>query len=83
MYHSHYGMQRESGLIGMIQVSPPVTEPEPFRYDYDRNVLLTDWYHKSMSEKATGLASIPFKWVGEPQVSSFLNLKLRFLIDRS
>ncbi|KAG7539912.1 Multicopper oxidase type 2 [Arabidopsis thaliana x Arabidopsis arenosa] len=67
MYHSHYGMQRESGLIGMIQVSPPVTEPEPFTYDYDRNVLLTDWYHKSMSEKATGLASIPFKWVGEPQ----------------
>ncbi|KAL0720064.1 hypothetical protein Bca4012_069388 [Brassica carinata] len=40
MYHSHYGMQRESGLIGMI---------------------------RGMSEKATGLASIPFKWVGEPQ----------------
>uniref|UniRef100_A0A0D2ZVH2 L-ascorbate oxidase n=1 Tax=Brassica oleracea var. oleracea TaxID=109376 RepID=A0A0D2ZVH2_BRAOL len=67
MYHSHYGMQRESGLIGMIRVSPPSTEPEPFTYDYDRSLLLTDWYHKGMSEKATGLASIPFKWVGEPQ----------------
>ncbi|XP_023634764.1 L-ascorbate oxidase isoform X2 [Capsella rubella] len=67
MYHSHYGMQRESGLIGMIRVSPPVTEPEPFSYDYDRNVLLTDWYHKSMLESATGLASRPFKWVGEPE----------------
>lgn len=71
MYHSHYGMQRESGLIGMIRVSPPSTEPEPFKYDDDRSLLLTDWYHKSMSEKATGLASIPFKWVGEPQVNGF------------
>ncbi|XP_010531383.1 PREDICTED: L-ascorbate oxidase [Tarenaya hassleriana] len=67
MYHSHYGMQREAGLQGMIRVSLPEGESEPFRYDYDRTILLADWYHKSTYEKATGLASIPFRWVGEPQ----------------
>lgn len=67
LYHAHYGMQREAGLFGMIKVSPPDGELEPFSYDVDRSVILTDWYHKSTYEQATGLASIPFVWVGEPQ----------------
>ncbi|XP_059432619.1 L-ascorbate oxidase-like [Corylus avellana] len=67
LYHAHYGMQREAGLYGSIRVSLPDGETEPFAYDYDRSIILNDWYHKSTYEQATGLSSIPFVWVGEPQ----------------
>ncbi|XP_019183605.1 PREDICTED: L-ascorbate oxidase-like isoform X1 [Ipomoea nil] len=66
LYHAHYGMQRQAGLQGMIRV---YADSEPFEYDYDRSILLTDWYHKTTYEQATGLA-LPapnFTWVGEPQ----------------
>ena len=65
MYHSHYGMQREAGLYGLIRVA--ANDPEPFAYDYDRSIILNDWYHKSTYEQATGLSSVNFEWVGEPQ----------------
>ncbi|KDP46886.1 hypothetical protein JCGZ_24095 [Jatropha curcas] len=66
LYHAHYGMQREEGLYGAIRVSLPDGQSEPFAYDYDRSIILNDWYHKSAYEQATGLASVPFQWVGEP-----------------
>lgn len=68
LYHGHYGMQATAGFFGMIQVSLPDGVVEPFSYDFDRSIILTDWYHKSPFEQATGLASIPFGWVGEPNV---------------
>lgn len=67
LYHAHYGMQREAGLYGMMRVAP--RDPEPFAYDLDRSIILNDWYHKSTYEQAAGLSSIPFQWVGEPQVN--------------
>ncbi|KAK6922973.1 Multicopper oxidase, N-terminal [Dillenia turbinata] len=67
LYHAHYGMQREAGLYGMIRVALPDGVSEPFPYDYDRSIILNDWYHKSTYEQAAGLSSIPFGWVGEPQ----------------
>ncbi|KAG8373336.1 hypothetical protein BUALT_Bualt11G0013600 [Buddleja alternifolia] len=67
LYHAHYGMQREAGLYGSIRVSLPDGETEPFSYDYDRSIILNDWYHLSAYEQAVGLSSIPFVWVGEPQ----------------
>ncbi|KAK4721884.1 hypothetical protein R3W88_012117 [Solanum pinnatisectum] len=67
LYHAHYGMQRQAGLQGMIRVSLPDGVLEPFSYDHDKSILLTDWYHKSTYEQATGLASLDFSWVGEPQ----------------
>ncbi|KAJ4848166.1 hypothetical protein Tsubulata_018637 [Turnera subulata] len=67
MYHAHYGMQREAGLYGSIRVSLPDGQSEPFAYDYDRSIILNDWYHKSTYEQAAGLSSINFTWVGEPQ----------------
>lgn len=69
LYHAHYGMQREAGLYGSIRVSPPAGQPEPFAYNYDRSIILTDWYHNSTYEQSVGLSSIPFVWVGEPHVS--------------
>ena len=68
LYHAHYGMQREAGLYGSIRVALPDGESEPFSYDYDRSIILNDWYHKSTYEQAAGLSSIPFQWVGDPQV---------------
>lgn len=67
LYHAHYGMQRADGLYGAIRVSLPDGVSEPFSYDHDRSIILNDWYHKSAHEQATGLASIPFVWVDEPQ----------------
>ncbi|XP_021273720.1 L-ascorbate oxidase-like [Herrania umbratica] len=67
LYHAHYGMQREAGLYGSIIVALPDGQSEPFTYDYDRNIILNDWYHKSTYEQAAGLSAIPFQWVGEPQ----------------
>ncbi|KAG6767298.1 hypothetical protein POTOM_028495 [Populus tomentosa] len=67
LYHAHYGMQRESGIYGSIRVALPDGESEPFAYDYDRSIILNDWFHKSTYEQAAGLSSINFQWVGEPQ----------------
>ncbi|KAK7860720.1 l-ascorbate oxidase [Quercus suber] len=67
VYHAHYGMQIGARLYGSIRVSLPDGVSEPFAYGYDRSIILTDWYHKSISEQAVGLSSIPFVWVGEPQ----------------
>ncbi|XP_044469752.1 L-ascorbate oxidase-like [Mangifera indica] len=75
LYHAHYGMQREAGLYGSIRVSS--VEPEPFTYDFDKTIILNDWYHKSTNEQATGLSAIPFQWVGEPQ-SLLLNGRGRY-----
>ncbi|KAL8133163.1 L-ascorbate oxidase-like [Apium graveolens] len=67
LYHAHYGMQRDAGLYGSLRVALPDGNDEPFSYHYDRSIILTDWYHKSSYEQATGLSSIPFVWVKEPQ----------------
>jgi len=65
MYHAHYGMQRSAGLYGLIVVAA-APGAEPFAYDGEHEVLLNDWWHNSTHEQATGLASVPIRWVGEP-----------------
>ncbi len=40
-YHSHSGFQEQAGLYGALIVDP--LEPEPFSYDRDYVVLLSDW----------------------------------------
>jgi CopA family copper-resistance protein len=40
-YHSHSGFQEQAGLYGALIVDP--REPEPFRYERDYVVLLSDW----------------------------------------
>ncbi|RRT39063.1 hypothetical protein B296_00036544 [Ensete ventricosum] len=61
-------MQRSAGLYGLIRVAVPQGVVEPFAYDFDRSIILNDWWHNNTYEQATGLASIPFVWVGEPRV---------------
>ncbi|KAJ4970470.1 hypothetical protein NE237_003569 [Protea cynaroides] len=66
-YHGHYGMQRSAGLYGSLIVELEDGKKEPFHYDGEFNLLLSDWWHKSIHELEVGLSSIPFRWVGEPQ----------------
>ena len=40
-YHSHSGFQEQTGLYGPIVIEP--REPEPFTYDRDYVVMLSDW----------------------------------------
>ncbi|MHA6127610.1 copper resistance system multicopper oxidase [Pseudomonas fluorescens group sp. PF-1] len=40
-YHSHSGMQEQSGVYGPIVIDSK--EPEPFQYHRDYVVMLTDW----------------------------------------
>lgn len=40
-YHSHSGFQEQTGLYGALIVDP--REPEPFGYDRDYTLLLSDW----------------------------------------
>ncbi len=40
-YHSHSGFQEQTGLYGPIIIEP--REPEPFTYDRDYVVMLSDW----------------------------------------
>jgi CopA family copper-resistance protein len=40
-YHSHSGFQEQLGLYGPLVIEP--SEAEPFKYDREHVVLLTDW----------------------------------------
>ncbi|RRS31694.1 MAG: copper resistance protein CopA [Gammaproteobacteria bacterium (ex Lamellibrachia satsuma)] len=40
-YHSHSGFQEQTGLYGPIIIDPG--EPEPYTYDRDYVVMLSDW----------------------------------------
>jgi len=40
-YHSHSGYQEQTGAYGAIVIDPK--EPEPFKYDRDYVVMLSDW----------------------------------------
>lgn len=40
-YHGHSAMQEQLGLYGALIIDPK--EPEPFQYDRDHVVLLSDW----------------------------------------
>jgi len=48
-YHSHSGLQEQSGVYGPLVID--AKEPEPFQYDRDYVVMLTDW----TDEDAAGL----------------------------
>ncbi|XP_078428959.1 plant L-ascorbate oxidase isoform X2 [Wolffia australiana] len=60
-------MQRAAGLYGALIVDVADGEKEPFSYDGEFNLLLSDWYHQDISTQSVGLSSKPFRWIGEPQ----------------
>ena len=44
-YHSHSGFQEQRGVYGPLVIDP--IEPEPFKYDREHVVMLTDWTDES------------------------------------
>jgi CopA family copper-resistance protein len=44
-YHSHSGFQEQRGLYGPLIIDP--LHPEPFQYDREHVVMLTDWTDES------------------------------------
>ncbi|KAK2991654.1 hypothetical protein RJ640_023795 [Escallonia rubra] len=66
-YHGHYGMQRSAGLYGSLIVDVAEGKREPFHYDGEFSLLLSDWWHKDVHQQEVDLTSKPFRWIGEPQ----------------
>ncbi|KAF9622551.1 hypothetical protein IFM89_032116, partial [Coptis chinensis] len=67
-YHGHYGMQRSARLYGSLIVDVADGEKEPFHYERELNMLLSDWWHQNVHGKEIGISSNPFRCIGEPQV---------------
>jgi CopA family copper-resistance protein len=44
-YHSHSGFQEQRGLYGPLVIEP--LQPEPFKYEREHIVMLTDWTDES------------------------------------
>ncbi|GJM98141.1 hypothetical protein PR202_ga15122 [Eleusine coracana subsp. coracana] len=65
--HWHGIRQRAAGLYGSLIVDVAEGEEEPFKYDGELNLLLSDWYHESIHTQMVALSSKPFRWIGEPQ----------------
>ncbi|CAN1831613.1 L-ascorbate oxidase [Linum perenne] len=64
-YHGHYGMQRSAGLYGSLIAVNNVSEP--FQYDEELNILLSDYWHEDVHEQEVGLSSVPMRWINESQ----------------
>ncbi len=56
-YHSHSGLQEQSGVYGPLICHP--AEPEPFDYDRDYVVLLSDWTFEDPHDVLAKLKAMP------------------------
>jgi CopA family copper-resistance protein len=52
-YHSHSGFQEQQGVYGPLVIE--AREPEPFAYDREHVVMLTDWTDESAERVFTNL----------------------------
>lgn len=56
-YHSHSGLQEQEGLYGAIIIDP--REPEPYHYDREYIVVLSDWHDSPAEEILANLVRQP------------------------
>jgi FtsP/CotA-like multicopper oxidase with cupredoxin domain len=56
-YHSHSGFQEQAGLYGALIIDP--LQPEPFDYDRDYVVLLSDWTDLAPADLYARLKKMP------------------------
>ncbi len=54
-YHSHSGLQEQTGVFGALIVAPK--QPDPFQYDREHVILLSDW---SDEDPETVLSNLKF-----------------------
>lgn len=62
-WHSHSGLQKSS-LYGALIVQGDKRHLPT--YDYERVLLLNDWFHDSTTTQVAGLLNPSFRWVGDP-----------------
>lgn len=58
----------------MLIIEQDASHHEPWTYDDERTLLLSDWYHQIQHEIVLGLLQEAFRWSGRPQ-SVLLNGK--------
>ncbi len=68
-YHSHSGFQEQQGVYGPLVIEP--REPEPFRYDREHVVLLSDWTDENPARVFSKLK----------KQSDYYNLRQRTVVD--
>ncbi len=68
-YHSHSGFQEQRGIYGPLIIDP--REPEPFRYDREHVVMLTDWTDEDPARVFSKLK----------KQSDYYNFRQRTLVD--
>ncbi|HNP15807.1 MAG TPA: copper resistance system multicopper oxidase, partial [Terrimesophilobacter sp.] len=68
-YHSHSGLQEQSGHYGPLIIDP--AEPEPFTYDREYVVLLSDWTFEDPHRVLANLKTM----------SGYYNYQRRTLVD--
>lgn len=56
-YHSHSGFQEQGGMYGALIIDP--LEPEPFDYDRDYVVFLSDWTDMDPAKLFARLKKMP------------------------
>ncbi len=56
-YHSHSGLQEQRGHFGPLIVDP--LKPEPFEYDQDYIVMLSDWTFEDPHDVLSNLKKMP------------------------
>lgn len=82
-YHSHTGVQYSNGLFGPLIVEEK-DNPYKDRYDYDRIVMINDWFHQPSALILADLKAGKFADGGGPDVgdvpfqSALINGKGRF-----
>lgn len=68
-YHSHSGFQEQTGLYGALVIDP--REPDPFSYDRDYVVMLSDWSDENPNDiyaklkKSSGYYNFAERTVGD------------------
>jgi L-ascorbate oxidase len=56
-YHSHSGLQEQAGVYGAIVIEPKAREP--FRYDREHVVVLSDWHDTKPENILANLKKMP------------------------
>ncbi|KAA1107916.1 hypothetical protein PGTUg99_009871 [Puccinia graminis f. sp. tritici] len=65
IYHTHHRFQAITGY-GSFVIEENGPSP-PYKYDGERTLIFSDYYHATDSKIISGLASTPIKFLGEPQ----------------
>ena len=69
-YHSHSGMQEQTGLYGPLILVP--RDPEPYAYDRDYVILLSDWTDEDPMSVAANLKQQSDYYVYQRQTLAML-----------